>query len=100
MWSLPAASAKRAPSIPPAADPNLRAVFALARQAEAQDPVWVSTELGPDDIFSMAEETVLRDLPPVTLAKKEADFEATKRALQEAAAWVVQRPPIASAASS
>jgi hypothetical protein len=72
------------------ADPSARAMLALARQAEAQDPVWVSTSVSYEDIFSMAEEHVLRDMPAVILAKKEADFDQTKRALQEAAAWLVR----------
>ena len=95
LWhNLPAPSAKRtSPSMASphgVSDPSLRAVLALAKQAEAQDPVWVSTAIPTDDIFSLAEEHVLRDFPAVVLAKKETDFDQTKRALQEAAAWVVR----------
>lgn len=63
---------------------------ALARQAEHAELTWSSHRLPYDDFFTAAEEHILKDFPEIVLVKLEAEFDNTKRALQEAAAWVVQ----------
>jgi hypothetical protein len=94
VWpDLPAASVPRPSlhrSVPASASPEQRAMLALARQAELADPLWVSSMLPSDDIFSAAEAQILATLPAFSLLKAEKDFDASKRALQALASFIAK----------
>jgi hypothetical protein len=54
----------------------------LLLEGELRDPMWDSHSLPRRDIFSAADEIVLRQLPRFLLAKKEERFDNTRRALK------------------
>ncbi len=70
--------------------PGERALAVLARQQEVQDGTFDTHTLAEDDIFSPGEIQVLSDLPRFVLIRKEENFGATKRALQEMAAFIAK----------
>jgi hypothetical protein len=75
--ALPAASVLRqlSPSKSPAED-------RLSLEAESRDPQWDSHMLPRRDIFSQADELVLRHLPRVVLIKAEREYDTCRRAIQ------------------
>ena len=59
-----------------------RALEAIAKRAEDEDPCFSSHRISARDIFSAEERVVLARLPEYILHKKEESFAAKKRALQ------------------
>jgi hypothetical protein len=81
-WTLPSTASLRGPSAPASADQR------LAIDLELRDPIWSSWTLPTRDIFSPADAAILAGLPQLYLAKKEASFDSSRRALKDLCTWL------------